>query len=133
MKKIRFNEEMYNNPVGSFVICSFILSKEKPTLHFLKKRWVKFKKMMSNSKEEFIHPDTFVEDVRKFFKLSEENIPICMLRSDWNTLFFPYIIKENDEDSASDNGGSIIPLPLREDGIVPSTYRHYNEMRVIEW
>lgn len=122
---LKFNQEMYNNPVGSFVICSFILSKEHPTLSFLKKKWVKYKKLIQRDDLLVIHPDTFIEDTRSFFRLSDENIPICVVKSKWNTLFLPYII----------NGDKcvITPLPIREDGVFPQTVKHSESVQVVDW
>lgn len=122
---LRFNQEMYNNPVGSFVICSFILSKEHPSLGYLKKRWIKYKKLIQRDDLKIIHPDTFIEDVRSFFRLSDENIPICVIKSQWNTLFCPYII----------NGDKcvITPLPIREDGLIPQTVKHSESIQVVDW
>lgn len=122
--KLKFSEDMYNNTVGSFVISSYILGKEKPSLHFLKKQWIKYKKMIQRSDLDFIHEKTFVEDVRKFFKLSDENLNIAVVTSTWNVLFLPYIL---------DKDGKVLVLPIREDGIYPTTATHADNIQVIDW
>ncbi len=123
---MRFNNDMYTHPAGSLVISHYLLKPEEcKSLGWLKKRWRQYKKRVLVNKEEmFNSPNTFIDDVRDYFRLPKEELPICYVQSAFNFLFLPYITNNKDE---------IVVLPIREDGQYPQTWYKKIDYRVLDW
>lgn len=120
MKKmnLRFNDEMFNDIVGSLVICHYMLCEKKPTIGFIKRRWIQYKKRTMKY-DCPVNPEHLIEDTISYFKLNKEPIPIAEVKSDFNTLFLPFIDGEL--------------YPIREDGVLPQTAQKAKTVTPILW
>lgn len=74
----------------------------------------------------YIDNENFFPIMMDIFGLTYEDvkdIPIIMIDSPWNRLFFPFVM----------NGEEMIILPLRKDGILPSTCDKRKSETIINW
>lgn len=119
---MRFDNEMYNDMVGSYVIASYMYGKGTnakgiPTLQFLKKRWTEYKRRMRNNDVPI--PKLSVNDIEKYFKLPRIHPPVALYQSGFHGVFLLVI----------DN----TPLPIREDGVFPRSYYKHDNVILVDW
>lgn len=116
-KSLRTN--LRNTPYGSLLECWNILTQKKLNDE-------QFIKIMVNGKFPYIDEENFIEKTCEALNIDFEEfktLPICVVKSNYNTLFLPYI-EEN---------GQITPMPINEDCIYPNTFNHANSIEVLEW
>lgn len=108
-KTLRFMPDMYNNVLGSVVICAYILGQDGISSTEINKKWRRLVK--GKDKVDFWLDDpNFVDKSLELFGIYRpKNFPIAMVQSDFNVLFMPYI------------DGQL--YPLREDGVYPMSAR----------
>ena len=106
---LRFMPDMYNNVLGSVVICAYILGQDGISSTEINKKWRKLVK--GKDKVDFWLDDpNFVDKSLELFGINRpKNFPIAMVQSDFNVLFMPYV------------DGQL--YPLREDGVYPMSAR----------
>lgn len=97
--KLKFNDDMYTTTFGSYLVTQVILGRMAEGE--ARQSWKKRKHY--EGKE------------LKFTDTSN----MCIVKSSYNTLVMPYIV---------DDDGEKRVLPLREDGIYPSTFRNRKEV-----
>ena len=110
-RTLMFQPDMYNNTLGSVIICGFILTPNMPAdlVGKINKQWNKVAK--GKVKVDFwLNDPDFIDKALKLFDMEKpDEFPIAMVQSDFNVLFMPYV------------DGNL--LPLREDGVYPQTAR----------
>ena len=108
---LRFDSDMYNNILGSLVITHYVLNKldgNELDVNAIKSTW---KKLVRKGRLDFWLDDKeFIPKALALFGMKPIYGKFAMCQSTLNTLFLPYI----DENV----------LPIREDGIYPSTALH---------
>ena len=108
---LRFAPEMYNNILGSLVITHYILNKlegNEPDVDAIKAKW---KQIVKKGNLDFWLDDKeFIPKALALFDMKPIYGKFAMVQSALNMLFLPYI------------DGQI--LPIREDGIYPSSAFH---------
>ena len=117
-----FEEDMYNNTLGSLVVTHYILGKlnddnEPADVNEIKRVWKSLKKKgkvtvknidgksVDKKLDFWIDDEKFIEKALDIFGMAPEWGSFCMVQSEFNVLFLPYIDGQ--------------PLPVREDGILP--------------
>lgn len=110
-----FPDTMYTNAFGSIAICDYIFTedKEKYPLEDVKKIWNKVSKHPEKYIDWTFDDPEFIGKTLKLFGLKKPDVwSIACCMSSFNVLFVPFD-RENK-----------VALPLRDDGITPSTMRH---------
>ena len=99
---MRFPNDMYISPVGSYVISCFILSNGSEAMaRRLTSRW---KRAIRKNKE----LDPFdLKTIADYFGVPYTTAPIAMVQSQYNVVYLPYI------------KGQL--YPIREDGLITNT------------
>ena len=122
-KNIKEEKELRNNLrntiYGSLLECWNIL-KQKNLNDF------EYNEIMRKGKFPYVDEENFIEKTCEALNIdfSEfKTLPICVVKSKWNTLFLPYI-EEN---------GNVNPMPINEEGIYPQTFWHADSIEVLEW
>lgn len=99
--KLKFPENMYNSTLGSFLVTKVILG--KMTEEDARKEWKKRRKYKD-----------------RLLDFGEDTSNMCIVKSKFNTLVMPYYVPEGETEP--------VILPLREDGIYPTTFRYRTEV-----
>lgn len=107
---LRFMPDMYNNVLGSVVICAYMFNgaKEEDQVR-INKRW---RELVRNPEQVgfWIDDPDFIDKSLALFDMTRpEGFSIAMVQSDFNVLFLPYF---NDQ-----------IWPIREDGVFPMSAR----------
>lgn len=107
IKKLKFLDEMYNNILGSYMICLYILqSTAKPPKEIIKE----YKRQKIRWLRDEVEESTWMEDVARALNAAIPYGKIALVNSKWNMLIAPYI------DSTL--------YPIREDGFKGPTLLH---------
>jgi hypothetical protein len=107
-----FPVEMYNNIIGSLVICAFIFGndKTKETISKITKTWNEFIKNPEKAGSIDFSKQDEIDGALKLFGMTRPDIfSIAFVQSPYNALFAPYV------------EGKV--LPIREDGFIGITLR----------
>lgn len=86
-----------------------------------------FIRMFEKASLPYIDDEKFIEKCCDAFSFNIEEvkkIPLCVVESDFNTLIMPYTECED---------GTILPLPLNQEGVYPNSYWHANKIRVLDF
>ena len=109
-----FNPEMYSNVLGSLIVTHYILhlleTGEKLDTNEINKRWKSLRKkgrIGDKVLDFWLDDPDFIVKALDLFDMKPSYGNFCMVQSQFNTLFLPYI---NDE-----------PMPIREDGFLPKS------------
>lgn len=107
---MRFVNEIYNSPIGSFAICLALNNgklKDDADYHHLRNKYWSAKRR----KFKLDDPKLLYKVAKHFgYEYRPENI--AMVMSDYNLLFAPYVQNED---------GTVQVLPIREDGMMTKT------------
>ena len=107
-----FPLDMYTSLPGSVVITSYILSKDKPALLPIRKKWKYYKRHGLGF--DLTDPD-YIKKVCELFEIKMFPVELAAyVQSEFNALICPYF--ENEE-------GTKTIWPLREDGMFTRTLR----------
>jgi len=107
---LRFDPEMYDNTIGSLVICAVIFSRPRDYSK-IRKIWTLLKENPKDYNLCWMDDPDFPAKWLKIFGMKiPKSFPVAMVQSSFNTVFLPYI------------DGKL--LPIREDGRLPASARH---------
>lgn len=123
--KKNINERQYLvNNVRNTVYGSLVQS----VVILLQKGWTddEYLEKMKNGQFPYMEDPDFIKKTVEAVGIDYEEVeglPLCVVESDFNTLILPYI----EED------GTIMPMPINHEAILPATVIHAKSIGRIEW